>query len=71
MSAAPKPNLTAKERLENERSAKSKSELFKGELFAMAGSSREHNRIKENLVGELFMRLKGGPCQTFSSVQCV
>jgi Uma2 family endonuclease len=71
MSADAKPKLTAKERLENERSTKSKSEFFKGELLSMAGSSREHNRIKENLIGELFMRLKGGPCQTFSSVQCV
>jgi Uma2 family endonuclease len=36
-------------------------------MFAMAGASRNHNRIKENLVGELYARLKGGPCQSFSS----
>jgi Uma2 family endonuclease len=71
MSAAPKPKLTAEEYLEIERRAKFKSEFYKGEMFAMAGSSREHNRIKENLVGELFARLKGGPCQTLSSDQRV
>ncbi len=37
----------------------------------MAGASRDHNRVKENLVGELFTRLKGGPCQTYSSDQRV
>jgi Uma2 family endonuclease len=71
MSAAPKPKLTAKDYLEIERRAEFKSEFFNGEMFAMAGASREHNRVKENLVGELFTRLKGGPCQTFSSDQRV
>ena len=37
----------------------------------MAGGSREHNRVKVNLVGELFVRLKGGECQTYSSDQRV
>jgi Uma2 family endonuclease len=69
MSAAPKPKLTAREYLEIERRAKIKSEFYKGEMFAMAGSSREHNRIKENLIIELGSRLKGGPCQTLSSDQ--
>ena len=71
MSAAPKPKLTASEYLEIERHAKFKSEFFKGEIFAMARVSREHNMIKENLVGEVGARLKGGPCQTYSSDQRV
>jgi Uma2 family endonuclease len=71
MSAAPKPKLTASEYLEIERRATFKSEFFNGKIFAMAGASREHNRVKENLVGELFTRLKGGPCQTYSSDQRV
>jgi Uma2 family endonuclease len=71
MSAAPKSKLTAKEYLEIERRAAIRSEFFDGETFAMADGSREHNRIKENLVIELGTRFKGGPCQSFSSDQRV
>jgi Uma2 family endonuclease len=71
MSAVPNPKLTAAEYLDRERTAEFKSEFFEGGIFAMAGASREHNRVKENLVGELFARLKGGPCQTYSSDQRV
>jgi hypothetical protein len=71
MSAVPKQKLTPAEYLAIERKAEFKSEFFGGEVFATAGGSREHNRIKESPVGELFARLKGGPCQTFSSDQRV
>jgi Uma2 family endonuclease len=71
MSTSPKPKLTASEYLEIERRAKFRSEFFQGEMFAMAGGSHEHNRVKENLVIELGIRLKGGPCQTYSSDQRV
>src|SRR5262245_47893852 len=71
MSAVTKPRLTAADYLAIERRAEFKSELFKGEKIAMPRASREHNRVKENLVGELGARLKGGPCQTFSSDQRV
>ena len=71
MGAVSKPRLTAVEYLRAERQSEQKSEFFAGEVFAMAGGSRDHNRIKENLVGELYSRLKGGPCQTFSSDQRV
>jgi Uma2 family endonuclease len=71
MSAVTKQKFTVSEYLVSERHAERKSEFFNGEIFAMAGGSREHNRVKENLVGELFARLKGGVCQTFSSDQRV
>lgn len=71
MSAVPKRRLTAAEYLAAERRAEFKSEFIDGDIFAMAGASREHNRVKENLVGELFARLKGGPSQTYSSDQRV
>ncbi len=71
MSAIPKQTLTAAEYLVKERAAEFKSEFFNGEIFAMAGGSREHNRVKENLIGELFARLKGGQCQTYSRDQHV
>jgi Uma2 family endonuclease len=71
MSAIPKRRLTVEEYLAIERNAEHKSEFFNGEMFAMAGASREHNTIKDNLAGELFGRLKGGPCRPFSSDQRV
>src|SRR5688500_15943172 len=71
MSAVPKPKLTVAEYLARERAAEFKSEYYRGETFAMAGASRQHNTAKENLIGELFTRLKGSPCRTFSSDQRV
>jgi Uma2 family endonuclease len=71
MSAVPKRKLSPAEYLAIEKKAEFKSEFFNGEMFAMAGASRPHNRVKDNLIGELFTRFKGGPCQTFSSDQRV
>lgn len=71
MSAVPKPKLTAAQYLEIERRAEFKSEFFQGEMFAMAGASREHNVVKSNLDGELYGRLKGGPCRPLSGDQRV
>lgn len=69
MSAVPKRKLTEAEYLAIEWAAEFKSEFYNGEMFAMAGASREHNRIKDNLIAELGSRFKGGPCQTYSSDQ--
>lgn len=71
MSAVPNRKLSPAEYLAIEKKAEFKSEFFNGEMFAMAGASRPHNRVKDNLIGELFTRFKGGPCQTFSSDQRV
>lgn len=56
-----------KEYLELEREAEYKSEYYRGEIFAMAGASPNHNRIKENLSIEIGGFLKGKSCQSFSS----
>jgi Uma2 family endonuclease len=66
MSALRKPKLSVAEYLAREKVAAFKSEFFNGATFAMAGASVPHNRINENLSGELHARLKGGPCQSFS-----
>ena len=71
MSAVPKKKLTVADYLTIERKAQFKSEFFNGEMFAMAGASRKHNFVKENLIVELGVRLKGGPCRTVSSDQRV
>ncbi len=85
MSALPKPEprkrMTEAEYLAYERTAEFKSEFFDGVLYplhnpygdlrAMAGATKPHNRVKENLIVQLGMRFLGGPCQTFSSDQKV
>lgn len=71
MTAVPKKKLTAQEYLAIERAAEFRSEFYNGEMFAMAGATGEHNRIKENFGGELYARLKGGPCESFSTDQRV
>lgn len=62
MSAASKRKLTPEEYLVIERAASFKSEFYRGEMFAMAGANRNHNRIFHNLSYLLQHQLKGGPC---------
>jgi len=50
-----------------EREAFEKSDYFEGQLYPMAGATKEHNRIKENLSGEIYIALKNKQCQSFSS----
>ena len=65
----PKTKFSPAEYLAREEKAETRSEYFAGEVFAMAEASVERNQIKENLSGELFARLKGSNCRSFSSAQ--
>src|SRR6185312_12879437 len=69
MSAVPKTKnqLTAAEYLAIESRAEFKSEYHAGETFAMAGASRTHNGLKDNLVVAIGRRLLDGPCRTYSA----
>ena len=67
MSAEPIRRITPEEYLAFERQAKRKCEFYNGEIFAMAGASREHNLIVTNLTRELSQQLKGKPCEVYSS----
>ncbi|MDB5307502.1 MAG: uncharacterized protein JWO38_1704 [Gemmataceae bacterium] len=67
MSAGSKKKLTEAEYLAIERAAEFKSEFFNGEMFAMAGATYDHNRIKDNLASVLNSRLAGGPCFALTS----
>src|SRR5476649_2563434 len=51
----------------SERASSQKHELFRGEIFAMAGASREHNLIVANLVAELRNALRDRPCEVYPS----
>lgn len=57
--------FTPQEYLTLERQAKTKSEFFEGEIYAMAGASRKHNLITLNLASELRRQLRGRPCEVY------
>jgi len=62
-----KPFLSQEEYLENERLATEKHEYFQGEVFAMSGASRFHNRLFKNTYGEIYTHLKGKKCTPYGS----
>ncbi len=59
--------LTPEEYLEIERKAEFKSEYFDGEMFAMAGASRPHNRIVTNISRVLDTQLLERDCNVYSN----
>lgn len=62
-----KKKFTVDEYLQIEKDSAEKHELYKGEIFDMAGASLTHNKIFANLFGTLFGRLKGKECQPYGS----
>jgi len=66
-SIEPLRRVTAREYLERERSAATKSEYHRGVLVAMAGASPEHNAIVFDMAVSLGLQLRGEPCQGFAS----
>jgi Uma2 family endonuclease len=61
------PRLTEEEYLSFERSSNVRHEYLSGQIYAMAGATREHNLITGNVAGELRTQLKGKSCETYSS----
>lgn len=66
MSTATIKRHSPQEYLALERAAEHRSEFYRGEIFAMAGSSRQHDRVCFNLTAELQRALKGSPCEGFT-----
>jgi Uma2 family endonuclease len=67
MATAANRLLSPQEYLEREREADTRSEFYRGEMFAMARASWEHTLIKDNLAGEARNQLKAGPCRVLTS----
>lgn len=67
MSAITKTFISEKEYLEKERKAPTKSEYFDGEVFAMAGASRYHNRIVASIIMAIGPKLANGKCHIYPS----
>lgn len=59
--------VSAKDYLRWERQAEGRSEYHAGQIFAMAGASRRHNRIVTNLSSALNVQLQSRPCNNYSS----
>lgn len=67
MSAIPKAKLTPEEYLEFERKSDERHEFFDGEIFAMSGAKRNHNKIATNVSGLIWQHLKGKNCESYSN----
>jgi len=67
MSAIPKTKLTPDEYLEFERKAEERHEYFNGEIFAMSGAKRNHNKAATNVSGLIWQHLKGKDCESYSN----
>src|SRR5262249_25490983 len=58
---------TPEEYLARERQAEYKSEYIAGQIAAMSGASRVHNRIVMNIARVLTNQTLDGPCETYGS----
>jgi Uma2 family endonuclease len=58
--------LTADEYFTLEESSDVRHEFYRGELFAMAGATRKHNLITNNLMVILRGKFKGKPCEVYT-----
>ncbi|HMZ58941.1 MAG TPA: Uma2 family endonuclease [Leptospiraceae bacterium] len=65
--AAKKEKISPELYLELERKAEFKSELINGEMYAMVGTTRKHNRIAGNLYIGIDRILKSRPCKVYIS----
>ncbi|TFZ67220.1 Uma2 family endonuclease [Hymenobacter sp. UV11] len=58
-------HYTPEEYFELEAASEVRHEYFEGEVFAMAGASKAHNLLAQNLAVSLRTALRGKGCQTF------
>lgn len=68
MSSVPQPRfVTEAQYLATERKAPTKSRYYRGEMFAMAGATREHSLIAANLLRHLGNHLADQPCEVHTN----
>lgn len=62
--------MTVDEYLDSEARSRNRHEYLAGEIFAMSGVSRRHNRIVGHLCEAIRRHVKGGPCEVhFADMQ--
>jgi|SRR5215213_10123537 len=65
MATEPNPRLTIAEYLALERASEIKHDYLEGEMFAMTGASRPHNRIVLNLGIDLDAQVQDRDCDVY------
>ena len=61
------PFLTPEQYLEIERAAQTRSEYLAGQMYAMAGASRNHGRIVTAVGSLFFAQLRGKECESVTT----
>lgn len=59
--------ISTKKYLQDEINREVKHELVAGRIYAMAGASKNHERISGNIYAEFSHHLKSSPCEAFAS----
>ncbi len=68
MAINPKPAwISEDDYLQGELISETKHEYVGGQVYAMAGASRNHERISSNVQGEIRSHLKEKPCEAFGA----
>jgi len=67
MSSHPQRRYSLEDYFGVEETSLTKHELYRGEIFAMAGASLEHNEICANVLSALRVALREGACRAFGS----
>jgi Uma2 family endonuclease len=67
VSARQEPFYTEEEYLDLEEKATTRSEYYRGKIYALAGGSLNHNRIVGNMVIALGNHLRGSSCEILTS----
>jgi Uma2 family endonuclease len=67
MSAVPRTQISREEYLRIERAATSRSEFHEGQIVALAGAGRNHNKIVSNLVAAIGNGLREQDCSVYAS----
>lgn len=60
-----KNKISVADYLEGEKVSQIKHEFIDGEVYAMAGTSKSHNRVIKNLLNKLENHLRGSDCEPF------
>jgi Uma2 family endonuclease len=63
--SVPLTYLTVQEYLKAEEKSEIRHEYIAGQVFAMSGSSKEHNTITLNIASRVRSHLRGGSCSVF------
>ncbi len=59
--------MSEQDYLEGEKISEIKHEYIDGEVYAMAGASKNHQRLIAVLTSKLYQHLENTPCEVFSS----